>query len=159
MIRTAGCRIHVTSFTYGTGNADVTKIEYPDGGIETMAYDSAFHTVTSRVDQLGNHTTMTYDATTGDLLTIKDALNGVTTLVWGSGPPCGKPKGLLLSVTDPLGHTLTYTYNTTNLPRQLQSMTDAAGNLTQYTYDSAGRRTGVQQPFTGGGEFVTSPTP
>ena len=43
---------------------------------------------------------MTYDGTTGDLLTIKDALNNTTTMVWGDGGFSGVPKGLLISVTD-----------------------------------------------------------
>jgi RHS repeat-associated protein len=139
---------HVTSFTYGNNNADVTKIEYPDGGVVTMGYDSTFHTVTSRVDQLSNHTTMTYDATLGDLLTIKDANNGVTTMVWGDG--VFNPKGLLLSVTDQLNHTTTYTYGGL-APRQLTTITDAANNKITYTYDTAGRVTKVERPFFSGG--------
>src|SRR5206468_2779296 len=103
-------------YTYTANTADLTKVDCPDGGVLTMAYDGTFHKVTSVIDQLGNRTTYTYDASYGDLLTKKDALGGTTTYVWGDGqssgglpPGTGVPKGLLLSMTDPLGRTTTYT--------------------------------------------------
>ena len=47
---------------------------------------------------------MTYDASTGDLLTIANPLNQSTTQTWSSG--------LLQTITDPLQHTTTFLYDT-----------------------------------------------
>jgi RHS repeat-associated protein len=152
---------NVTSYTYNSGTADVTKIQYADGGVVTMAYDATFHKVTSSIDPLGNRTTFTYDATYGDLLTKKDALSGVTTYVWGDGgisgglggPPSNNTAyGLLVSVTDPLNHTTTYQYDssTVNPPqRRLTTTVDVLNNYTTYTYDGAGHLLTVRYPFTG----------
>ncbi|MFZ5876324.1 MAG: RHS repeat-associated core domain-containing protein [Nitrospirota bacterium] len=42
----------------------------------------------------------------------------------------------LTQIQDPMGRTVSYTYNAAN---RLQSVTDPAGGVTQYTYDTAGR--------------------
>ena len=53
---------------------------------------------------LGNRTTYTYDGGTGDLLTVKDALNEVTTYTWSSG--------LKQTMVDALGRTTTFQWDT-----------------------------------------------
>src|SRR5262249_12974848 len=115
-----------------------------------MAYDTTFHKVNSRIDQLGNRTTYTFDASLGDLLTIKDALNGVTTLVWGDGGLGNPPKGLLKTVTDVPGPGTSYAYDNIGNDYRLKTTTDAEGTIVTYTYDDAGSVRTVERPFTGG---------
>src|SRR5262249_30271217 len=67
----------VTTMAYDAFG-DTTQITNPDGSTEQFQYDATFHEPTVQVDGNGNRTTMTYDATTGDLLTVKNALNQVT---------------------------------------------------------------------------------
>src|SRR5262249_4180846 len=57
----------------------------------------------------GNRTTSTYDTTTGDLLTVKDALNEITTYVYYQSG--GRSNGLVQSITDPLGHITSFAYD------------------------------------------------
>lgn len=55
-------------------------------------------------------------------------------------------KGQLISTTDPLNHTTSFTYTTSGGPTPaglLQTTTDALNNVTQYQYDAAGNRTAV----------------
>jgi RHS repeat-associated protein len=51
--------------------------------------------------------------------------------------------GLLLTQSDPFGHTLSWQYNSTGLVSQ---MTDPAGGVYQYGYDGSGNLTSVQYP-------------
>src|SRR5262249_30190807 len=70
-------RGNVTSeqYDYAGGKGDLTKAIYPDGSTEQYAYEQTFHEPTVVTDRRGNKTTFTYDNTTGDVLTVKDALN------------------------------------------------------------------------------------
>jgi RHS repeat-associated protein len=132
---------HVTQAQalYGPGSGtagagDITQITYADNSTIQFQFNGTFHTVTVRTDQLGHSVTMTYDATTGDLLTVKDALNNVTTYTWSNG--------LLQTVTDPLNRVTTYQYYTGT--RKLQDTIDALNDRTTYSYDAAGNLTVTQ---------------
>jgi YD repeat-containing protein len=123
----------VTTYTYAMpANGDVTRIDYPDGSTYQYQYHATFHLVTQIQDPLNRLTTFTYDAQTADLLTIRDALNQVTTQTWSNG--------LLQSITDPLGHTTTFQY----VSRRLEERIDALNNRTTYTYDSNGNQRTVK---------------
>jgi RHS repeat-associated protein len=122
------------TYAYGPGDGDRIQITFPDGSVQKFQYDPTFHEVTQEQDTRGDLTTMTYDSSTGDLLTIKDALNEVTTQTWSSG--------LLQTVTDPLNHTTTYQWDTAH--RRLTDTIDALNNRTTYGYDAAGNQITVQ---------------
>ncbi len=130
----------VTSYTYQyfSGKGDLTQVTYPDGTTNQYQYDSTFHHQTVSVDERGDRTTMTYNTTTGDLLTVTNPLNQVTSYTWSSG--------LQQTVTDPLNHTTTYQYDSTGMRRLLDTI-DALNNRTTYAYDAAGNQTSVQDPL------------
>jgi RHS repeat-associated protein len=101
----------------------------------------------------------TYDAL-GNLITIKDGSNNVTTIQRNeSGRPTAivspfgqtttltlDAGGFLSQVTDPAGHTARFTNNGGGL---MTSRTDANGNVYNYTYDSSGRLTKDSDPAGG----------
>lgn len=121
-------------YQYGTGKGDLTDIIRPDGSAVHFAYDSTFHNLVQYQDSLGRFTTYTLDATTGDVLTMRDALNHVTTYTYFLVG--GVSTGLVHTITDPRNHTTTYNYDVAD--RHLDSVTDALNHTTSYTYDSAG---------------------
>jgi len=117
---------------------------------------STFHKIATLTDQLNHTTTYSYDASYGDLLTIKDALNGVTTLVWGV--PWGLANtqlGLLFTATDALNHTTSYGYDSNPGNFRLMKLTDAGGYNTTFSYDDAGSLASTQSPFEGAGSSNT----
>jgi RHS repeat-associated protein len=116
---------HLTSYDYNGG--DLVGITYADGSSVSYAYDPTFHVMTQQIDERGDATNYTIDPANGDVLTITNALNQTTTQVWAAG--------LLQSVTDALGQTTQYQYDS---QRRLQSSTDAMGGQTVYAYDDAG---------------------
>jgi RHS repeat-associated protein len=118
------------SYLYGASAGDLTGVTFADGSQLGFAYDQTFHKPTVITDQRGNKTTQTYNATTGDLTTITDAQNRVTTFSWSGG--------LLQWVQNPLGRYTSFTYDTA---RRRQSMQDGLGNRVTYLFDSAGNLT------------------
>jgi RHS repeat-associated protein len=101
-------------------------------------------------------TSMTYDSTLSDLLSITDPLNNVTSLQYDAN-------GNAISVTDPLQHRTTFAYN---LMGQVTSVTDAMQNTTQLKYEF-GDLTGITDPMLntssmfhdGAGRIITSTDP
>ncbi len=73
---------------------------------------------------------MTHDATTSDLLTVKDALGNVTTMTWSNG--------LKLTTTDALGRITTLNWDST-FGRNCRSKMPL-GYLTSFGYDLAGNQ-------------------
>ena len=116
----------VTSYDY-SGDGDLLGITYADGSSVSYAYDPTFHVMTQQTDERGDVTNYTIDPTNGDVLAITNALGQTTTQVWSDG--------LLQSVTDPLGHTTQYQYDS---DRRLDLTIDALGGETAYSYDAAG---------------------
>jgi RHS repeat-associated protein len=119
-------RTKVTTYAYDSAG-DLLQVNYPDGSTRVFQYHPTFHLVTQARDGLGHVTNYGYDPATADLLTITDAMGQVTTMTWSNG--------LLQSVTDPLGNTTNYQYDSN---RRLKTVTDAVGNPTNYTYDVNG---------------------
>jgi YD repeat-containing protein len=113
-----------------TAAGNLTRIDYPDSSNSQYGYGSQNELLWVR-DTLGNRTTISYTANL-QIATVTDALNGVTTQTWDNGQRT--------SVTDPLGHTTAFNYDT---DRRLQSVTDALGGRTTYTHDAAGNVTSV----------------
>jgi YD repeat-containing protein len=122
-------RNEVTTYlnSYGADKGDVLKVTFPDGTTAAYTYQATFHKPTQITDQLGNLTTLGYDAGTGDLLTIKNALGQVVTFTWSGG--------LKQSITNPLGKTVNFQYDAT---RRLQVTIDELSNRTTLGYDAAG---------------------
>lgn len=154
---------NVTRFSRDT-NKRVTRIDYPDGGYETLSYNGFGEVLEHRL-KTGGIESFTYDATTGLRQTYRspdnaignptacygydslDRLSGVTD-VFGSYP--GEPyhttnyqynsRGQLTVTTLPLDpvdftrHTITNTYNS-NGDGTLVQVTDQLNHVTTYTYD------------------------
>lgn len=163
------------SMTYN-GNTLVTS----EDGSEVYLFDLATgrHVQTLKPLTGAVKYQFTYDAF-GNLITIKDGSNNVTTIQRnGSGRPTAivspfgqtstltlDGSGFLSQVTDPAGHTAKFTYSSGGL---MTSRTDANGNVYNYTYDSSGRLTKDSDPAggfvsltrsnTGGGYIVTKTT-
>jgi RHS repeat-associated protein len=134
-------RTTTLAYQYGDSRGDMTQTTYPDGSSAYFQYNQPFHEPTQVKDTLGNLTTMTYGSQ-ADLLTIRNALNQVTTLTWSNG--------LLQSSTDPLNHTTSFQYDSN---RRLSVKIDALNNRTSFTYDSAGNTATVQDAL---GRVTTS---
>ena len=132
-----------TEYGYDT-HGNLIKIKYSDGSTEQWTYDATFDQMLSYTDQLGNRTLYTLDSVTG-LTTaerhvvgqIDSAENGetddvVTTYTYNTNRK-------LTSVTDALGVTTSYTYDSRG-----NLLTESTGGaVTTYTYDTADRRTSV----------------
>lgn len=119
-----------------------------DGAIYQFDY---YGNLTSVTDRNGNTTTLTY--TSGRLTSITDTNGRTTTLTYASGgvissitdpggriytlTNAGYSNYLFTGITDPLGHTWSFTYNST--VGQMHTKTDPAGKTTTYTYDVKGK--------------------
>jgi RHS repeat-associated protein len=106
----------------------VTQETLPDGSLITYQYQSAFHALTTMVNELGNATTYAYDSG-GHQTRTTDALGDVTTSSYDAAT------GLLQSTTDARGGTTTYSYDGN---RRLTQTTDALSHSTAYGYDANG---------------------
>lgn len=136
------------SYTYNANNqlATVTDVR---GKVWTFTYDNngllqketdprskqAFKNtydgsgrVTDQYDAFNNHTTFAYSSSgSTTTTTVTDPVGKVTTDVYANG--------LLQSRTDPLSHTTSYAYDSSN---NLNSVTDARGKTTNFSYDANG---------------------
>ncbi len=115
-----------STYTYSTANAwanniaTVTKVPKPGASpppslVTAYTYDPIFNKPVTVTDPLGLVTAMTYDGTTGPLLTV----------VADSGP------------SPHLNATTAYTYNAVGLPLAVR---DPMGTVTQFAYDGFGNR-------------------
>jgi RHS repeat-associated protein len=157
---------HVTSYTRAA-NKRVTRIDYPDGGYETFAYNG-FGQITSHRMTTGGTETFTYDSTNNYTLStyrnpsnatgnptasyqydghdwisgVTDALNHTTNFAYnlrGQVTVTTRP-------TDPvdgLRHTITNAYNPDGT---LASKTDELGHVTSSTYDDYRRLRSMTTP-------------
>ncbi|MDQ1499102.1 MAG: hypothetical protein QOI86_2442, partial [Actinomycetota bacterium] len=129
-----------TTFTHGDTShpGDVTAVTDPDGKVWTSTYDTDGNTVTA-ADPLGNVTRSCYNAIGRPTATItpRGSAAGVTCSTSAPAPfttyvgynPYGQP----LTVTDPLGHVTTKTYDADG---NLATATDPDGNQTAYSDDA-----------------------
>ncbi|MGA3117303.1 MAG: RHS repeat-associated core domain-containing protein [Syntrophobacteraceae bacterium] len=77
----------------------------------------------SQTDRNGLVTTLTYDATSGQLTKVADPAERALTFTWSNGVVSG--------VTDPADRTVSYTYDTSG---NLSTVSDVGGNVTSYSY-------------------------
>ena len=122
---------NTTDYTFDNRGNGLTVTD-PLGGVTTATYDTENNPLTV-TDANGHTSTHTYDGN-GNRLSSEDALGGVTTYTYYSD---AARNGLLATMTDPLGETTTYDYNTQG---DLTGMTDPLGSTVSYTYDPGGRQ-------------------
>ena len=107
------------------GNPEAATTYYPDGRLQS-ATDATGKTTTYAYDLASNTTTITHPDNTGATVQRFDA------------------NGLLLSETDPLNRTKSYTYDAS---RNKRTETDALGKTTSYTYDANGVLNSTTDPL------------
>jgi RHS repeat-associated protein len=156
-----------TAYTYDSkGNVlTVTRLATtPQAVTTTFTYEPTYNQIATVTDPLGvgHTTTFGYDAK-GNLTTITNALNKVTTITVN-------PQGQPLTIKDPLNNITTFTYDLGDLVkvkdplnRETQRMLDAAGRLrslinplgqkTVYTPDALDRITQLTDAINGVTQF------
>ena len=136
----------VTSFAYTGENfsasGGTTTITDPNGNVEIQRYVSGELVSLTRGAGTAAEATWSfeYDPDTLGRTKITDP-NGHTTV------NTFDPSGNLTSTVDPLGRTITSTYNALNEPT---AVTDPSGVTTTSTYDSGGNLTSVSRPLSAG---------
>lgn len=133
----------VTSFTYD-GNHQLVTMTDPRGGVLTNVYDGLGR-VTSQTDAMNRTTTFSYAGSnysaTGGSTTITDARGEAEVQQYVNGE--------LISLTSASGTsdagTWTYTYDQDTLGRT--SVTDPNGHTSTFTYDANGNVTGSTDPL------------
>lgn len=111
------------------GNGRMTSTQDPAGHYElqNVQYDSQGR-VTSEQNGTADTTSYTYTTSSGYDVT--------TVTIPGRGDWVYKHRNyMLMSVTDPLGHTTTYTYDSMG---RRATVTDGRGNTSRYEYDTVG---------------------
>ena len=129
--------------TYEYANNNLTKITLPSGAKQTYTYDS-YHNVSTATSPEGMVSSFTYD-TYGN--NTKVTVGGSSQTQKISATAAYTSDGnQLASVTDALGNTTTYGYDTqTGVLNWVQSPGQTETTRTNYTYDSRFRTTGVSQ--------------
>ena len=110
----------------------VTSTSLPGGGGETWVYGGPFHSLTLFTDERGNGWSYTYDGQ-AHLLTETDPLSETWTYTYST---VAGNLGLVATATDPLSRLVhTYAYDTA---RRLVRDTDYYGNYRSWTFDANG---------------------
>jgi RHS repeat-associated protein len=145
----------VTTYTYGDSGhpGDLTVLQDPDGKNWTYTY-SAHGDRATMTDPLGNISTTCYNAIGWKTATYPPRAGSITC----ANPPPTSPYyttynyvqtnsqidqfGDVQTVTDPLGHTTKYAYDT---DRNLLTLTDGDSNVTTYVYDLDSEQTQIRR--------------
>ena len=129
--------------TYEYANNNLTKITLPSGAKQTYTYDS-YHNVSTATSPEGMVSSFTYD-TYGN--NTKVTVGGSSQTQKISATAAYTSDGnQLASVTDALGNTTAYGYDTqTGVLNWVQAPGQTETTRTNYTYDSRFRTTGVSQ--------------
>jgi len=152
----------VVSLSYDAANYNnLSQVTYPTlNGTSysvTLGYD-AQHDVTSIKDMRGSTSTFSYNSVDKSLAWSKDSLGNQTTFTYGSPysydttitDPNGNKiihaytSGRLSQVSDALGYTEYYSYDTANNITQRQ---DRRGYSGSYTYDAMGNTLTAKDPY------------
>jgi RHS repeat-associated protein len=164
---------HDYSYGYDT-SGNLASVTYPGVAQASQYTYDPHHLYLSGTDFRGNKLpTSTYD-TNGRLQTVTDGLGETTSYAYNLAtnttvvtyPPDANGNvgtaamvydnyGLLLSSTDPLGHTTTNSYDPNH---NLISVTDPLGHTNAYTYDLLGNRITSTYPQTATSTNTTSAT-
>ncbi|HEY2961613.1 MAG TPA: RHS repeat-associated core domain-containing protein [Pyrinomonadaceae bacterium] len=107
------------------GNPEATNTYFPNGRLQSIT-DAMGKTTSYSYDLVNNSTTITHPDNTGTTIQRFDA------------------NGLMLSETDPLNRTRTYTYDAN---RNKKTETDALNKTTFYDYDANGNLKSVTDPL------------
>jgi len=141
-----------TQLVWSEDGANLEQVVDPLLNSTTLEYDS-LNNLRQVTDARENVTVYTYNETDPDparrtlLLSADGPLPGVvdrTTYTYTTAADAPQPPGLLKTITDPLGHITSFTYDA--LGRRLTS-TAPGDRTTHYTYDSVGRLEIVEDPL------------
>jgi YD repeat-containing protein len=142
-----------TGYTYdnsASGKGDLLQVSYPAGGVAQYGYEQTFHHVTQSIDPDGMITDNSYDLATGDLLSSTvaagTAVAATTSYHWSDG--------LLTETIDPVGDTITNSYDSDRRPHIEEHLGPDGSLATDQTlgYDSSGN----VQTQTNGDDFITT---
>jgi RHS repeat-associated protein len=128
------------TYSYDPATLGITKETDPNGHVTTKAYD-ANGNLLSRTDPLGRKTIYTYNSL-NEPVTVTDPLGITTTNTYDS-------HGNLLSTSTPIGSSTastTYSYGDSAHPGDVTAMTDPNGHTWTYTYDGQGDRASGTDP-------------
>jgi RHS repeat-associated protein len=123
------------NYVYDPATLGITSQSDPNGHVTTKTYDGSGNLLTS-TDALGRETRYTYNSF-NEVLTATDPLEVATTNTYDA-------RGNLIARSTPIGlstATTTYTYGDSAHPGDVTSMTDPNGHTSTYTYDAGGDRT------------------
>lgn len=147
----------VASFSYD-GNETLSGVTDPLGRTDAMTND-ALSQLTKNIDPAGNQTTLAYN-NSGGVVQLKDALNGVTAIVYQPGRHGRLPISVIdannhatslnydvlgreINVKNALGQTASINYNANSLPT---SVTTRNGQTISLSYDNLNRPTQITAP-------------
>ncbi len=131
---------NTSRFSYTASSAgtftfyDRTSISYPDGAVETFAYDAKGN-LTKSSDRAGNATTFTYNSR-GQVLTTTNPVGGITTFTYNTD-------GTVASLKTAAGDTTTFTYDALKRANQIKF---PDGSTELFTYDALDRITQRTDP-------------
>lgn len=140
------------TYTYDTKHNLLSETHTPKPGstlspvTKSFTYNATYNKVATATDELGRVTTSTYDAPTGNLVTVTKPAVGGQAPQWTYAY---NNRGQKTSEMDPLGKVTSYAYNASDAT--LASVTEDAGPsrlnlLTQFGYDVFGNVTSVTDP-------------
>jgi RHS repeat-associated protein len=128
-----------TTFTYDSLGRMLSRTSMfgtPEAVTTSMTYTPSYNRLLTVTDPLNHTTTFEYDSEfLGNVVHITNAMNKTTTLAYTPVGLYNTPGGFLQSVTDPLNHTTTFSYE----DGDLISTTDALGRTTTRSTDALGR--------------------
>ena len=115
------------------------ELSYSTGELVAQLTGDGFHATNSIVTYANGAVRTIGNTGYGDVAKYTDALGRATTSSFGAGG-----QGFMLTSTDPLGHTTSYTRDSQGRPL---TITAPDGGVTTYTYDSIGQPLTITDPL------------